>query len=146
MPRIDSLMSRGLVLALCASCAASADVVPAPETGAACPVIESRDWAAWINKMPGPESDGPPLHVTGTVTLPTPGYDLTYSAGPLDRSMRPMQHINLQFTPPDGMVVQMIAEDEVHITIPAASAQYRGVTLHCGDQVLAEIGAVESVY
>lgn len=146
MPSLNALLSRGMIIALCAGCAASANVIPAPATGAECPVIESRDWTAWVNKMPGPDIDGPQLHVTGTVTLPTPGFTLTYEPGPLDRSMRPVQHINLTYTAPDGMVIQMLSEEEVQISIPALSAEYRGVTLHCGGEVLAEITEVTSAY
>jgi hypothetical protein len=39
-------------------------------------VLGTSDWHAWLNKMPpGPAS----FHVTGTVTLPTRGYDVSLS-------------------------------------------------------------------
>lgn len=35
-------------------------------------VLDTSEWAAWVNRMPpGPAS----FHVTGTVTLPSPGYE-----------------------------------------------------------------------
>jgi hypothetical protein len=42
---------------------------PTPPTG----TISTADWHAWVNRMPpGPAT----FHVTGTVNLPTPGYDV----------------------------------------------------------------------
>ena len=45
-------------------------VESAPET---CDVLESRDWAAWVNLMPGPDAT-PTIHVTGKVDVRTGGY------------------------------------------------------------------------
>jgi hypothetical protein len=39
-------------------------------------VIDTSDWYAWVNRMPGPGAV-PTLLVTGSVTLPTPGYDVS---------------------------------------------------------------------
>ena len=35
---------------------------------------DTRDWAAWIDRMPGPDDDNPTLHVTGICTFPTEGW------------------------------------------------------------------------
>lgn len=38
-------------------------------------VLRTRDWAAWINLMPGPDTT-PTLYVTGEVELPMGGYEV----------------------------------------------------------------------
>ena len=34
----------------------------------------ARDWAAWIDRVPGPDNDNPTLHVTGACSFPTEGW------------------------------------------------------------------------
>jgi hypothetical protein len=36
------------------------------------PILDTSDWFAWVDRMPGPQP--PTLFVTGNVTVPTPGY------------------------------------------------------------------------
>ena len=47
------------------------------DDAAACPVLESRNWTAWVNAMPGPDMK-PALHVAGEIDLPTPGYTISW--------------------------------------------------------------------
>jgi hypothetical protein len=107
----------------------------------ACPVIEGRNWAAWVNAMPGPDSQMT-LHVTGEIDLPTPGYEISWSEGMADRSMTPVQRLMLTVTPPDGMVAQVITTESVHYEGPALVKTYGGVIVMCGGSPLAEIDDV----
>lgn len=78
------LLSAAFVLS---ACAATPAPTPSPT---ACAVGESRDWAAWVNRMPGPGAT-PTLHVTGKVDVPHGGYTVTARAGAADRSATPVQ-------------------------------------------------------
>lgn len=114
------------------------------QTQTHCPAFESKDWVAWLNKMPGP--DGPRLHVSGKIVLPTPGYNIEILPGPLDRRQPPAQRLRLKITPPSGMVAQVITTREVKASFPAQASNYRAVIISCGDKVLAEITDVETAY
>lgn len=111
--------------------------VPSPVTGS-CPVIESRDWAAWVNAMPGPAATKE-LIVTGQVTLPTPGYAVTLTAGMADRSATPVQQLVLTATAPTGMVPQVLTTQAVRYQGPAISMNYRAIRIMCGGTMLTEI-------
>lgn len=102
-----------------------------------CPVIDSRDWAAWIDAEPGP--DAPSLHIRGIVDLPTPGYGHRWRVGLADRALPPGQHMHLDFTTPDGMVAQVITSTEVAYEGEATYPEYRMILVKCGGDVLAEI-------
>lgn len=140
-----SVFSRIFAPALCAvalaACAAPTE--PAmPEHSNACAVIESSDWAAWINAMPGPGATRT-LHVTGRITLPTPGYAVTVREGPADRSAVPVQQLILELTPPSGMVSQVLFTQEVAYQGPAIAQQYRAVRVMCAGAQLAEITDIQ---
>lgn len=127
----------------CAGVEAPADPVepPKPAPVAACPVIESRDWAAWVNAMPGPGTTKE-LIATGQIVLPTPGYTVTLTAGMADRSATPTQQLILTATPPAGMVAQVLTTQSVRYQGPAISMQYRAVRIMCGGTMLTEIANV----
>ncbi len=107
-----------------------------------CPVIESTNWKAWINAMPGP--DGPRLHVTGDVTLPTPGYTAAWTLGPTDRAMPPGQTLNLAFAAPTDMVAQVLTTQEIAYEGEAVYSTYRVIRVVCGETLLAEITDIET--
>lgn len=112
-----------------------------PDHAMNCPVVESRDWAAWVNAMPGPDAKLT-LHVTGEIDLPTPGYKIYWQAGMADRSMTPVQRLMLNLTPPDGTVIQMTTTEMVKYEGPALVENYGGVIVMCGGEPLAEITEV----
>ncbi len=111
---------------------------PPPVPSASCPVIESSEWAAWVNAMPGPGSTKQ-LIATGQIVLPTPGYTVTLTVGPADRSATPVQQLILTAIPPSGMVTQVLTTQPVRYQGPAISMQYRAVRIMCGGQMLSEI-------
>ncbi len=106
-----------------------------------CPVIDSRNWSAWVNAMPGPDAKLT-LHVAGEIDLPTPGYNISWQEGMADRSMTPVQRLMLTATPPDGMVAQVITTENVKYEGPALVKTYGGVIVMCGGEPLAEIDDV----
>lgn len=105
---------------------------------AACAVIESRAWAAWVNAMPGPGATRE-LIATGEIVLPTPGFKVSLTAGAADRSATPVQQLILDLTPPSGPVAQVLTTESVRYQGPAISMRYRGVRIMCGGTMLAEI-------
>lgn len=118
-----------------------AQAEPPPAPLASCPVIESSEWAAWVNAMPGPAATKQ-LIATGQVVLPTPGYTVTLTAGMADRSATPMQQLILTATPPTGMVTQVLTKVPVRYEGPAISMNYRAIRIMCGGQMLSEIADV----
>ncbi|HRP12226.1 MAG TPA: hypothetical protein PLK37_14445, partial [Terricaulis sp.] len=72
MNALSRLIAAALSAAALAACHTPPAETPMPEQPAAgnCAVIESSDWAAWINAMPGPGAQRT-LIVTGRITLPT---------------------------------------------------------------------------
>jgi len=136
--RFNIILSTALLLTACAS--ETPDETPPDGKGdaikSACPVYDSRDWSAWIDtEPPGPSR----LHIIGEVDLPTPGYITSWRMGIADRAMPPGQHVHLEFTPPDGIVTQVITTQEVSYEGEAAHQAYRVIYVHCSDETLAEI-------
>ena len=113
----------------------------------ACPVLASSDWAAGVNAMPGP--DGARLIVTGTVTLPGPGYSVALEQGISDRSARPVQAVQLSAERPAPDASQVATDYEVRFEMPSAApvdgttAPFTAVRVVCGDEELARIEPVE---
>lgn len=104
-----------------------------------CPVMESRNWHAWIDRVNENESR---LNISGEVDLPTPGYKVEWKPGILDRRQPPAQRISLSLTPPEGMVIQVITPTKVNFTMPTKILEYRSVAIYCGDKLLVEIPEV----
>ncbi|MFM9864059.1 MAG: hypothetical protein ACKVRO_10670 [Micropepsaceae bacterium] len=135
-----------LALAALTNCTSAGEPPPPPieppsPQASSCPVIESRDWAAWVNAMPGPGT-AKELIATGQIVLPTPGYTVTLTAGLADRSATPMQQLILTATPPTGMVPQVLTTQPVRYQGPAISMNYRAIRIMCGGQMLSEIADV----
>lgn len=123
---------------------------PAPEAAPveeteACAITGSRDWAAWINKMPGPGAV-PTVHVTGKVDVNTGGYSFIWEEGPMDRSAVPALRLKLVPVKPDGMVMQVLSTEEVHYSAPALSSGYSRVVIGCGSQTLGEITEITDAH
>lgn len=112
-----------------------------------CPVLASEGWAAWVSAMPG--TDAPRLIVTGTVTLPTPAYTVTFELGVSDRSERLVQEVDLTATPPSMVVAQVLRDYELRLDVPslelidANTAPYGAIRVVCAGQEIALIEPVE---
>ena len=124
-----------MAAALLAGCVPVDD---APPPASDCPVSDSRNWHAWIDRMPGPGSK-PTLHISGEVDLPTPGYQVSLKPGPADRAMPPGQRFTLETRAPDGMVAQVITPTEVRYRGPATYPRYREIIIGCGGSALVTI-------
>ena len=111
----------------------------------ACAVLDSRDWAAWINKMPGPGAVAT-IHVTGKVDVRTGGYTFSWEEGPMDRSAVPALRLKLVPKAPDGMATMAITTEEVTYQAPALSSGYSRVVIGCGGTTLGEITEIMDVY
>lgn len=119
---------------------------PAPSpTPSACAVLDSRDWEAWIDRMPGPGATST-LHVIGKIDLPNAGYSVTVRDGPADRSATPTQQVIIETTQRSGMHAQVVTTAEVAYQAPAIAQMYRSIRVMCGGRQLAEIGDVPSAH
>lgn len=150
LSRKSALVS-ALAVSFCIGCATqipaqTEDAETTMGESSACPMIESENWAAWINAMPGPDSAGEKLIVTGDVTVSSSGYEVELIPGAADRSMRPMQQLMLSVKQPDGPAAQVITTLQARYEGMAIAPQYRGITIFCGGEVIAEIESVEKVY
>ena len=110
---------------------------------AACPILESSEWAAWVNAMPGP--DRPTLIVTGKVTVPTGGWRLTLEAGPIQESYPAVQRVELRATPPSGAATQALVTHEVRGEF-GYNQEIGAVAVRCGSRALATISSIEKAY
>lgn len=111
----------------------------------ACPVLDSRDWEAWVNKMPGPGAVAT-IHVVGKVDVRSGGYTFSWEEGPMDRSAVPALRLKLVPKAPDGMATMAVATEAVKYQAPALSSGYSRVVIGCGGTTLAEITEIMDVY
>lgn len=111
----------------------------------ACAVLDSRDWEAWVNRMPGPDAS-PAIHVIGKVDVNTGGYTFNWEVGPMDRSMTPALRLKLIPVAPTDAALMAISTEEVQYTGPLAGSAYSSVTVTCGGQTLAEITEIPDVH
>ena len=116
---------------------------PAAEAPA-CGVIGSREWAAWVNAMPGPNAR-PTLIVTGKVDTPTGGYRFAWRDIRVMESYPVQVVVELEATPPSGPATQAIVTHDVRGEWPSQQP-VGSLTIRCGDQVLARISPVESAH
>lgn len=69
-------------------------------------VGDVKEVAAWVNLMPGPGRT-PTLHVTGTVTAPTPCHEVVAEVGGLDPSQPPVYRVIIRFRQEPGPCPQV---------------------------------------
>ena len=125
-------------LAGCSTYAAPPPVHPA----GGCANVDSSDWAAWVNAMPGPGAR-PTLIVTGKVTVPTGGYEIGWDAPRIAESYPVQVFADLRVTPPNGPATQAVVTHDVRGQWPIAEP-VGSVTINCGNRVLARISPVET--
>jgi len=114
---------------------------PAP-VPADCPILGSRNWAAFINAMPGPNAR-PRLIVTGQVTTPTAGYRPVLRLGQIMQSQPVRVNVRLNPNPPSGGAAAVVTRHDVRGSWPMAPP-VGAVTIRCGSKVLARINNVET--
>lgn len=116
---------------------------PAPPE---CAITSSRDWTAWINRMPGP-NNRPMLVVTGKVTTATGGYQVAFDRYLQIRKGYPPQAfatLNVA-SPGTAPVSQAQVVHEVRWEWPM-NQPIGSVIVRCGDKTLAEITRIQTAY
>lgn len=116
---------------------------PAPPE---CLISSSRDWTAWINRMPGMNA-GPMLVVTGKVVTPTGGYQVAFDRYLQVRKGYPAQaFVTLNVASPGGAPAsQAQVTHEVRWEWPLREP-IGSVIVSCGDKTLAEITRIQTAY
>jgi hypothetical protein len=103
--------------------------------------VDTRDWYAWLNKMPGGPAS---FHVTGLVYLPTPGYEVKLvPAAP--QGINPAELIlDLQVTPKTGFWPEVVTAVAVRYEQREVTVDYKGVLVRepDGDAVHFEVEEV----
>ena len=86
--------------------------------------LDTEDFYAWVNRMP----PGPPsFHVTGTVVLPTPGYDVKLVPA-TPQGINPRDFImDLQITERPGKWPQVVTPMTVRYDVQDYKGQYASV-------------------
>jgi hypothetical protein len=115
---------------------------PAPPE---CVISSSRDWTAWINRMPG--SGAPALVVTGKVVTPTGGYEVAFDQRMQIRKGYPSQaFVTLNVAAPGGAPAsQAQITHEVRWEWPL-NQPVGSVIVSCGDKTLAEITRIQTAF
>ena len=104
-----------------------------------CHIAGSSDWRAFTEA----DGKGRRLVVTGTVTVPTGGHHVTLERGYVQRLDPPHQQVILRSVPPDGPATQALVTHHVSEGFEAVK-NLGGVTVRCGDRILAVIDPVEA--
>jgi hypothetical protein len=125
---------------------AGCNTVPAPGTGpgtplpsSACAIVNSSDWQAWVDAMPGPDSH-PKLIVTGKVTQRNGGrafFATQIQAGETSPAQVTADLRAMNPVDPSTGVSTVAVRGEWPMNPPVGS-----VTVTCGGQVLAHIAPV----
>lgn len=113
--------------------AASNTATPAAKPnlgGAPCIPLNASQWSAWIDTMPG--TQGPTLHVKGVGIVYRPDWQVTLTAGALDKNQPPTQHVQIttissgSWQPKDPPI-----EVPVDLAMPAPKAKLGAVAVDC---------------
>lgn len=104
----------------------------------ACPIQESRNWHAWIDRVSG-ASQSSRLNISGQIDLPNPGYTVSWKSGPLDRRNPPSLRLFIETQAPEGVVAQVIDPRDVRYELETKVLHYRSILILCGDRKLGEI-------
>jgi hypothetical protein len=121
----------------------SDDPVPAPAPFAPapdCPIIDSGEWAAWVDAMPGPNNQ-PRLMISGKVRVPTSGYRAQFSNMRVAESYPVQIFLDLTVTPPSGPATQAITTIDIRGEWPIAPP-VGSITIRCGRQVIGRIDEI----
>jgi hypothetical protein len=112
-----------------------------------CLITSSREWTAWVNRMPGPGGAQPMLVVSGKVVTPTGGFQVAFDPRMQIRESSPAQaFVTLQVANPDGSPAsQAQITHEVRWEWPL-NGPVGSVIVRCGDKTLAEITRIQTAY
>jgi hypothetical protein len=110
-----------------------------------CRALATRDWSAHVvlgkaAKFPFPEEAS--LVVSGTVQVPTGGFELSIIPGSLVQLDPPVQQVILRTIAPEGLATQAITEERVTGSVPW-DKRAKSVSIRCGDGTIASIPTIE---
>lgn len=111
---------------------------PAPLATHDCPAYETRNWRAWIEPINNATGRGQ-LNITGQIDLPSPGYSINLTLGPMDRRHPPSLRINVAAIPPDDAALAVISSEDVSYSVETPVLHYRSIHILCGERQLAEL-------
>ena len=132
------------LIAACIALSACAAAPPPPPPATQCPVIASGGWRAWVNAMPGPDSNRPTLIVVGKVTLPSGEWSARIVGSRVMESY-PVQVVVELDAQRSGAGVQVPIEREVRGSWPSEE-KVGSVTVMCRGTTLARISQVETAH
>lgn len=116
-----------------------------PGPVANCPIRTSRNWTAFVNRMPSPDTR-PKLVISGDVVTPTAGYQVGFEPHLVMRESYPAQAIAvLQVRPPSGPAAQVVETHQVRWEWPLTQ-QVGSVEIVCEGETLARISQVQPAY
>ena len=115
-----------------------------PQAPGGCAILQSSDWRAWVNAMPGP-SVGRVLHVNGKVTFPAAGYQASLELGPIAETYPLTVTVQMQVQPPAGPAAQTLADATVQGNWPI-EGEVGSVTVMCGGRVIGRVSPVETAH
>ncbi|MFW6296767.1 MAG: hypothetical protein ACOC04_06210 [Halothece sp.] len=96
------------------------------------PIIDTSDWNAWVDLMPGP--NGNELYVTGMVTLPNPGYNVSLvKASPCVMEEDEVLRLELQVEDKEGFFPAVITNTEVRYDDENYTGNYDQVVIQLPD-------------
>lgn len=104
--------------------------------------VDTSDWYAWLNKMP----PGPPsFHVTGVVSLPSPGYEARLVPASPQGITAAELILELQVTPRPGIWPQVITPVSVRYDHAPGHVPYQTVLVRepDGDAVQIDVDEVQ---
>lgn len=101
-----------------------------------CPITGSSDWTARLQTVAG---EKPSVLVSGKVTVPTGGFEVALEKGYVQRLDPPRQQVIVRLTRPEGMSTQALETHDVSLSFTPDDKAVDGVTIRCGDKILASI-------
>jgi hypothetical protein len=116
---------------------ANADTDVARAAPNACADLTSSKWEATLFAFPGPGSSAR-LEVEGDTVAPSGGYTLSLTLGALDKSMPPIQHVNLVAVKPQAGGAVM-TKAHVKGTFANAQPRYKAVVIDCDGKAVATV-------
>ena len=131
-----------LIVSFCA--AAAGCYVPVPETVySRCDALGAADWTARQEQRQVERKSKPGVAVSGTLSLPSAGYDVSLERGPIERVEPRALQVLVRTRAPSEPAAQAVTQYEVSAFF-AHDDRIGAVAVRCGDGILAEVPLLAS--